>query len=67
MEDLIMESKKFYQSKTFWFNVIALVVMVLGAFGYKGEVPEEWAALVPAILAIVNLVLRFITKQPIER
>ena len=62
-----MDSKKFYQSKTFWFNVIALIVMVLGAFGYEGEIPEEWAALVPAILAIVNLILRFVTKQPIEK
>jgi hypothetical protein len=62
-----MEAKKWYLSKTFWFNVVAVVVMILGAFGYTGEVPEEWAAIVPAIVAIVNLVLRFITKQPIGR
>jgi hypothetical protein len=62
-----MEAKKWYLSKTFWFNVIAIVVMVLGSFGYTGEVPEEWAAIVPAIIAIVNLILRFVTKQPVGR
>jgi len=61
-----MDAKKWYLSKTFWFNIIALVVMVLGAYGYTGEVPEEWGVLVPAILALVNLILRYFTKRPIE-
>ncbi len=50
-----------------WFNLVALVVMVLGAFGYTGEVPEDWGVYVPAIVALVNFVLRLITKEPIER
>ena len=58
--------KKWYASKTFWFNLVALVVMVLGAFGYTGEVPEDWGVYVPAIIALVNLVLRYVTKEPIE-
>ena len=62
-----MDAKKFYLSKTFWFNVVALVLMVLAQFGYTGELPEEWAALAPAILAIVNLILRAVTKQPLEK
>ena len=62
-----MDEKKWYASKTFWFNLVALVVMVLGAFGYTGEVPDEWGVFVPAIIAAVNLILRYFTKEPIER
>jgi hypothetical protein len=63
-----MDAKKWYASKTFWFNVVALIVMVLGAFGYTGEVPQEWGVYVPAIIAAVNLVLRtFFTKEPLTR
>ncbi len=63
-----MDAKKWYLSKTFWFNGVALVVMVLGAFGYTGEVPQEWGVYVPAIVAVVNLVLRsFFTEQPLSR
>ena len=62
-----MDAKKFYLSKTFWFNVVALVLMVLAQFGYTGELPEDWQALAPAILAIVNLILRAVTKQPLEK
>ena len=62
-----MDEKKWYASKTFWFNLVALVVMVLGAFGYTGEVPDEWGVYVPAIIAFVNLILRYFTKEPIER
>ena len=63
-----MDAKKWYLSKTFWFNGVALVVMVLGAFGYTGEVPQEWGVYVPAIVALVNLVLRsFFTEKPLTR
>ncbi len=59
--------KKWYASKTLWFNLVAVAVLVLGAFGYTGEVPAEWGVYVPAIVALVNFVLRLITKEPIER
>ena len=63
-----MDAKKWYLSKTFWFNGVALVVMVLGAFGYTGEVPQEWGVYAPAIVALVNLVLRsFFTEKPLTR
>ncbi len=50
-------------SKTMWFNGIALVLAValplLAAQGYTGEVPEELAVFVPAIIAGVNMILRY--------
>lgn len=58
--------KKFYLSKTFWVNIIALVASVTGAFGLDLDLnPETQTAVVTAIMAIVNLVLRFTTKDKV--
>lgn len=48
--------KKFWQSKTFWANVLALAI-TLGV-----ELDTEQTT---AILAVVNILLRFITKEEI--
>ena len=61
-----MGAKSWFLSKTLWFNVLALLTMVVASFGYTGELPAEWAVFVPAIVALVNLVLRFATKQPLQ-
>ena len=63
-----MESKKFYESKTFWFNLLAGLVAVASLFGFGDYVPSENATeIIALILTIVNLALRFATAQPIER
>jgi len=60
--------KDFWKSKTFWFNVLALVVAVAMAFGFGEFEPDpklyEYASIV---VMVVNLVLRFVTKEPIRR
>jgi len=62
--------KKIGQSKTWWFNVVALLiavlVAVLGQFGYTGELPPEWAQYAVMLVTLINLILRLITKQPLE-
>lgn len=61
-----MSEKKFYQSKTFWFNVLAFVVAVAANFGYTGELaPEAQQFVLPAVF-VINIVLRFITNQGIS-
>ncbi len=56
-----MENKIWYASKTFWLNIIAIVAIILqGKFGYTVS-PEIQVA----ILALINIVLRAITKQEI--
>ena len=60
-------SKKWYQSKTLWFNLVALAAAVLANYGYTGVLPAEWELFVPAIVVVVNFVLRLLTKEPIER
>jgi hypothetical protein len=58
--------KEWYLSKTFWFNVLAVIVAVAMAFGYTGEMPKEWATFIPAIIAIINIILRLVTRQPLK-
>jgi hypothetical protein len=57
--------KKFWQSKSFWFNALAFVIAILANFGYTGEVPEELGQFVLPVVFLINVVLRFITKQKI--
>ena len=60
-----MQSKQWYMSKTLWFNLFALIAAIASAFGYTGELPQNWAVFVPAIVAVINMVLRLIVKQEI--
>jgi len=58
-----MESKSIFVSKTFWVNIIALVAMVVQGLTGNEVINIEVQA---AILSAINIVLRFITKQPVE-
>jgi len=59
-------TKPIYRSKTFWFNVLALIVTVAGAFGFSDfQLTPDYQQLAVGIIAIINLGLRFVTKQGI--
>ena len=53
-----MESKPFWQSKTFWVNAIAGVAMVVQSVTGHEILDMEIQA---TILAVVNIIIRFIT------
>lgn len=55
-KDAIAAGKPFWKSKTFWTNVAAI-----GAT-YLGYVPANIAAVA---IPLVNILLRFITTQPV--
>lgn len=60
-------AKPFYASKTFWFNVLALIVMVANAFGFAGFEPDASVTEIGTFIIIaINLVLRLVTKQPLK-
>ena len=64
-----MDSKQFYLSKTFWFNIVILILGVAGVFGFSEFVPSDEttqqvgqiSALVAALVPVVNILLRFLT------
>lgn len=58
--------KKWYTSKTVWFNLIALVVAVANYFGYKDFPPDpNTGAYALTIIAVINLILRAVTDKKI--
>lgn len=55
--------KKFWKSKTFWVNLIALVALALQIeYGFIASIELQAIA-----LGIVNLILRTITKEGLEK
>ena len=62
-----MSAKAFWKSKTFWFNCLALLVSVATAFGYGDFRPSpEIQQIALVLVAIANLFLRFVTRQPVS-
>ena len=59
---MMMESKKWYQSRTLWTNIIAVFAVPI-AVKFGIEITAEDSV---AILALINLLLRIITKQPLS-
>lgn len=60
------DNKPFWQSKTVWVNVVALVATLAGAFKIDlGLTPDVQATVVTTILALVNVGLRLVTKTPV--
>ena len=61
-----MNEKPWWQSKTIWFNGLALIGAVAGAFGFAEFHPDpQVLALAPALVALINVGLRLVTRQPI--
>jgi hypothetical protein len=59
-----MEGKSFLLSKTLWFNALAFIATIFGVAELESvEMKEE---IIVAVVAAVNVVLRFLTKEPIK-
>ena len=62
-----MEGKSIWKSKTFWVNALAIIVSMAGVFGLDLNLgAEEQTAVVTTIRGVVNIILRFTTKEPIK-
>lgn len=62
-----MDGKNFLKSKTLWFNVLALLVLVAEGFGYTDFVADpQMAEYAAAIITLINVGLRLITKEPVK-
>ncbi|HOR01558.1 MAG TPA: hypothetical protein PLJ35_22315 [Anaerolineae bacterium] len=62
-----MEGKHPLLSKTLWFNVLALVLVVARHYGYAEFVPSSLVGPLGVVaVAAVDIVLRLITRRPIS-
>lgn len=61
-----MDSKPWYKSKTVWANII-VVAVAIGIYlqSQPGVIPEQYAVYFAAFLGALNIVLRFVSDQPI--
>lgn len=59
-------SKPWYQSKTIWANLLAVVGLILAEAQGWTFLPDGSAAYLVAALGIVNIVLRSITSQGVR-
>jgi hypothetical protein len=60
--------KPWYTSKTLYANLIAGGVTIAGVFGVDvGLDPEAQAQLVAGVMVVVNIALRLITNQGLEK
>ena len=57
-----MENKKWFLSKTFWINILAIVALIIQTQTGFVFSPEAQVS----VLALLNIVLRAVTKAPIE-
>jgi len=61
-----MEAKSIFASRTLWANVVGGALAIGTAFGLDLPVDEETkTAIVGGVMAIVNIVLRFMTSAPV--
>jgi len=64
IEEAKRQGKPWYKSKTVWVNIVALVASVAAVYGLEIKQEEQYAIAV-GILAVVNIILRFVTREPV--
>ena len=62
-----MDAKSILASKTFWAQVVAVVVLVLPLVVGKAQIIDEESqtAIVGGLWAVANVVLRLVTSTPV--
>ena len=53
-----MTSKPFYQSKTFWTNLVGGALSLLSLSDVTSLLPAKYAPFIVAVVAVLNVVLR---------
>jgi len=57
--------KRWFRSKTVWINLLTLIAMILSTIAAWPEV-QEIAPQIAYALAIVNVILRFVSSESIR-
>ncbi|KKN71803.1 hypothetical protein LCGC14_0416570 [marine sediment metagenome] len=61
-----MKKKKWWQSKTLWANVVAIIAVVISSQRGIELDAEAQALIVTLIFGVMNIILRIYTKQPVK-
>lgn len=65
---IIEQGKSLVSSKTFWFNILFVLVSLAGLFGFNDFQPDErLVTFVASLGAVINIVLRVKTSEPITK
>jgi len=63
-----MKAKSLLSSKTFWFNILFVIVAIAGLFGFNDFQPDAKVVEgVGALVLIGNIILRLFTSKPINK
>lgn len=62
-----MMKKRALHSKTIWFNVLTVVLVIASFFGFQEnqELADQTRIILVSLAPVVNILLRFITKTAI--
>jgi hypothetical protein len=60
-----MGTKPWWESKTVWINSLTLIVLLLTTLADL-DIPADWEKAVLGIVALLNVLLRFITSQTLR-
>ena len=63
---MIEDSKKWYHSRTLWFNVLTGVIGVSTILITEGRLSKEVASGLATFVTIGNIILRILTTKPIN-
>ena len=61
-----MEPRSIWQTKTVWFNVISAALLIVALPEFAALIPELWIKYVVFAQAAGNIVLRYITTEPVR-
>jgi uncharacterized membrane protein len=62
-----MDPKTLFASKTFWFNLLAALVLIANAFGYvEFTADPRVAEYAGVVVTLANIILRLATKTAIK-
>ena len=59
--------KKWYKSRMLWVNTIGFVAIILTVVFSKDEIATQLVAAEGSLLAVVDFILRLVTKEGLEK
>lgn len=67
----MVQPKPWYQSKTIWFNVLAILVLIATQFGFSEfkldkDTVDMVLKIIAGVTALSNVGLRFVTEKPVK-